>query len=192
MMLGYKKGMTQIYLDNGDLAPVTIVEAGPCFVSQVKEKSIQVGFGKTKHVNKPKSGHLKELKLKHLKEFKVSKPEEYKIGQEINVEFFKIGDIVKVRGKSIGKGFAGTVKRWHFTRGPMSHGSKHHRLPGSIGAGTTPGRVEKGTRMSGRMGNRFITVKGLKILRIDKDNNIVMISGAVPGSNNNLLEIYKQ
>lgn len=191
MLLGKKIGMTQIYSDKGELIPVTVIEAGPCFVSQVKDRSIQMGFGKAKKINKPMAGHLKELKCKYLKEFKVSKPEDYKLGQEISVDIFKAGDRVKVRGKSIGKGTAGTVKRWHFSRGPMSHGSKCHRLPGSIGAGTTPGRVEKGARMSGRMGNRFVTVSGLRIAKIEKEKNLLMVCGAVPGPGNNIVEIYK-
>jgi len=191
MLLGKKIGMTQIYSEKGDLIPVTVILAGPCYVTQVKEQSIQVGFGSAKKINKPMAGHLKELKVKHLKEFKVANPADYKIGQEIKVDIFKPGDAISVSGTSIGKGTAGTVKRWHFHRGPMSHGSKSHRLPGSIGAGTSPGRVEKGTRMAGRMGNRRVTVKGTKVIRIDGEKNLLLVSGAVPGAGNNIVEIYK-
>jgi large subunit ribosomal protein L3 len=191
MLLGKKIGMTQIYSEKGDLIPVTVILAGPCYVTQVKEQSIQVGFGSAKKINKPMAGHLKELKVKHLKEFKVANPADYKIGQEIKVDIFKPGDAIEVSGTSIGKGTAGTVKRWHFHRGPMSHGSKSHRLPGSIGAGTSPGRVEKGTRMAGRMGNRRVTVKGTKVIRIDGEKNLLLVSGAVPGAGNNIVEIYK-
>ncbi|MFA4967006.1 MAG: 50S ribosomal protein L3 [Candidatus Margulisiibacteriota bacterium] len=191
MLLGNKIGMTQIYNEKGELIPVTVIEAGPCFVTQVKEASIQLGFGAQKKINKPKAGHLKELKLKHLKEFKVKNPADYKVGQEIKVDIFKPGDEIAVSGTSIGKGTMGTVRRYHFHRGPMSHGSKSHRLPGSIGAGTTPGRVEKGTRMSGRMGNVRVTQKGRKVIKIDLEKNLLLVSGSVPGPGSNLVEIYK-
>jgi large subunit ribosomal protein L3 len=191
MLLGLKIGMTQVYSEKGELIPVTVIEAGPCFVTQINEFSIQVGFGKAKKVNKPMAGHLKELKLKHLKEFKVSNPSDYKVGQEIKVDIFKPGDAIRLSGTSIGKGTAGTVKRYHFHRGPMSHGSKSHRLPGSIGAGTSPGRVEKGTRMSGRMGNRRVTVKSAKVIRIDGEKNLLLVSGSVPGAGGNIVEISK-
>jgi len=183
--------MTQIYNEKGDLIPVTVIEAGPCFVTQIKEASIQIGFGSPKKMNKPKTGHLKELKLKHLKEFKVKNPADYKVGQEIKVDMFKPGDAIAVSGTSIGKGTMGTVRRHHFHRGPMSHGSKSHRLPGSIGAGTTPGRVEKGTKMSGRMGNVRVTQKGKKVIRVDLEKNLLLVSGSVPGPGSNLVEIYK-
>jgi large subunit ribosomal protein L3 len=191
MLLGNKIGMTQIYNEKGDLIPVTVIEAGPCFVTQIKESSIQLGFGSAKKLNKPKAGHLKELKLKHLKEFKVKNPADYKVGQEIKVDMFKPGDAIAVSGTSIGKGTMGTVRRHHFHRGPMSHGSKSHRLPGSIGAGTTPGRVEKGTKMSGRMGNVRVTQKGKKVIRVDLEKNLLLVSGSVPGPGSNLVEIYK-
>jgi len=191
MLLGKKLGMTQVYSDAGDVVPVTVIEAGPCYVTQIKEKSIQIGFGAAKKVNKPMAGHLKELKVKHFKEIKVGNPADYKVGQELKADLFKPGDKVKVAGTSIGKGTMGTVRRHHFHRSPMSHGSKSHRIPGSIGAGTTPGRVEKGTRMAGRMGNERVTVKGLKIVKIDSEKNLILIRGAVPGAGNNIVEIYK-
>ncbi len=167
--------------------PVTVIEAGPCVVTQVKTKdndgytAVQVGFGSAKKISKPRQGHLKELKAKYLREFRIEKPEEYKVGQEIKVEIFKAGELVSVSGISIGKGFAGNVKRHHHSRGPMSHGSKSHRIPGSIGAGTTPGRVFKGLRMPGRMGNELATVKNLKVVKVDAQQNILLLRGAVPG-----------
>jgi len=194
MILGKKLGMTQIYSAAGDVIPVTVVLAGPCIVTQINKQSIQVGFEEAKKLNKPETGHLKDSKdkkLKNLKEFKVEKPEEYKLGQEIKADFFKEGDHVKVSGISIGKGTAGTIKRHHFHRSAMSHGSKSHRLPGSIGAGTTPGRVEKGTRMSGRLGNKRITVENLEIVQVDVAKNLILIKGAIPGAGGNVVEIVK-
>jgi len=140
-------------------------------------------------LNKPLKGHLKELNQKHLREFRVEKPEEYKVGQEIKVEIFKPGEIVNVSGISVGKGFAGTVKRFHHGRGPMTHGSKSHRIPGSIGAGTTPGRVYKGRGMPGRMGAEKATVKNLKVVKVDSEKNILLLAGTVPGKRGNLLVI---
>lgn len=197
-LMGKKIGMTQIFNDEGEVTPVTVIEAGPCIVTQVKTRekdgydAVQLGFMQAKKVNKPKEGHLKDKKLKHLREFKIEKPEEFKLGQEIKVDIFKPKDLVKIKGKSIGKGFAGTVKRWHFSRGPMSHGSKSHRRPGSIGAGTTPGRVFKGTRMAGRLGNRNVTQKGLEIVAVDLEKNLLLVRGSVPGAGKNLVEIRKQ
>ncbi|KPJ68751.1 50S ribosomal protein L3 [candidate division WOR-1 bacterium DG_54_3] len=194
-ILGTKKGMTQVFDEAGNVVPVTVIEAGPCVVTQLRTVendgygSIQVGFGKVKKLNKPLKGHLKELNQKHLREFRVEKPEEYKVGQEIKVEIFKPGEIVNVSGISVGKGFAGTVKRFHHGRGPMTHGSKSHRIPGSIGAGTTPGRVYKGRGMPGRMGAEKATVKNLKVVKVDSEKNILLLAGTVPGKRGNLLVI---
>ncbi|MBI5701861.1 50S ribosomal protein L3 [Candidatus Saganbacteria bacterium] len=196
-ILGKKIGMTQIFDEKGNVRPVTVVEAGPCIVTALRTKekhgynAIQVGFGPAKKVNKPMQGMLKELKLKNLREFRVEKPEDYKIGQEIKVDIFKDGDSVKVSGVTIGKGFQGTIKRWHHHRGPMGHGSKSHRIPGSIGSGTTPGRVYKGRRMSGHMGAVRATLKNVKVVRVDLNNNLILVSGSVPGSKGNLVEIVK-
>ncbi|MEE8638355.1 MAG: 50S ribosomal protein L3 [Candidatus Margulisiibacteriota bacterium] len=196
-LLGEKIGMTQVFGESGNVVPVTVIEAGPCVVTQLKTEekdgycAIQVGFGKRKKMNKPSQGHLKELNAKYLQEFRVDKPEEYKIGQEIKVEIFKPGELVWVSGISIGKGFAGTVKRHHFARGPMTHGSKSHRIPGSIGGGTTPGRVYKGRKMPGRMGAGRVTVKNLKVARVDTEKNLLLLEGGVPGKRGNLLEIRK-
>lgn len=183
--------------ETGNVVPVTVIEAGPCVVTQVKTvesdgyPAIQIGFGKAKKLSKPSQGHLKELNARYLREFRIEKPEEFKVGQEIKAEIFKPGDVVAVSGISIGKGFAGTVKRYHYARGPMSHGSKSHRIPGSIGGGTTPGRVYKGKGMPGRMGGARVTVKSRKVVSVDAEKNIILLSGAVPGKKGNLLEIRK-
>jgi large subunit ribosomal protein L3 len=186
-IIGTKRGMTQVFDEAGNVIPVTVIEAGPCLVTQLKTAetngyhAIQVGFGKVKKLNKPQKGHLKELNAKHLREFRVDKSEEYNIGQEIKVEIFKPGELVNVSGISVGKGFAGTVKRFHHARGPMTHGSKSHRIPGSIGAGTSPGRVYKGRGMPGRMGAGMATVKNLKVVKVDPGKNILLLAGTVPG-----------
>jgi len=196
-LLGKKVGMTQVFDETGNVVGVTVIEAGPCIVTQLKSKekdgynAIQVGFGKTKKLTKPKKGHLKELNAAFLREFIVEKPEEFTVGQEIRAEIFKAGDLVSVSGTSIGKGFAGTVKRHHHSRGLMTHGSKSHRIQGSIGAGTTPGRVFKGLRMSGRLGGGQTTVKNLRVVEVRAKTNLVLLEGAVPGKAENLLVIRK-
>ncbi|NQT29079.1 MAG: 50S ribosomal protein L3 [Candidatus Saganbacteria bacterium] len=196
-LLGKKIGMTQVFDEGGNMVPVTVIEAGPCVVTQLKTTqndgydAIQIGFGSLKKINKPKKGHLKGSSSRYLREFRVSKPLEYKVGQEIKLEIFKPGDILAVSGISIGKGFAGTIKRHHYARGPMSHGSKSHRIPGSIGGGTTPGRVYKGKGMAGRMGGERVTVPNLSVVNIDKAKNIILLKGAVPGKPGNLLELHK-
>ncbi len=196
-LLGTKKGMTQIFDEAGNVVPVTVIEAGPCVVTQVKTRekdgynAVQVGYGTAKKLNKPLQGHLKDLKARCLHEFKVEKPEEFKVGQEIKVEIFKPGEYVSVSGISIGKGFAGTVKRYHHARGPMTHGSKSHRIPGSIGAGTTPGRVYKGRGMPGHMGNQMVSVKNLKVVQVSAEKNIILLKGAIPGKQGNIIEIKK-
>jgi large subunit ribosomal protein L3 len=195
--LGKKIGMTQIFDDAGNMVPVTVIEASPCVVTQRKtvEKdgynAVQLGYGKAKKINKPLKGHLKETNVRSLREFKVENPEGYELGQEIKIDLFNPGDIVSISGVSIGKGFAGTVKRHHHGRGPMTHGSKSHRIPGSIGAGTTPGRVFKGRKMPGRMGGQKVTVKNLKVVNVDPEKNVILIKGAVPGKKGNLLVINK-
>ena len=196
-ILGKKLGMTQVFDDKGNVTPVSVVLAGPCFVTAIRTKekhgynAIQVGFDSVKTMNKPKTGNLKELKLKNLVEFRVENIENYKVGDEVTLEMFKAGDIVKVSGDSIGKGTMGTIRRWHHHRGPMSHGSKSHRIPGSIGAGTTPGRVYKGRRMAGRMGNVRVSTKGIKIVAVDMEKKVLLLKGSVPGANGNILEIVK-
>ena len=189
--------MSQIFDAKGNVVPVTMVEAGPCFVTQVrteqkdKYSAVQLAFGKTKHINKPKAGHLKKAgaeTAEWMKEFRVAKPE-FELGATIKADIFKEGDAVKVSGLTIGRGFTGVVKRHNFKGGPKSHGQKHSlRRPGSIGA-TFPERVPKGRRMGGRYGGERVTVRGLEIAKVDVENNILAIKGAVPGKKGTLLEI---
>lgn len=199
-ILGTKLGMTQIFDEAGKAVPVTVIQAGPCTVTQVKTKqtdgysAIQVGFGETKPkaLNKPKLGHLAKSSapaLRHLQEFRTEGAGDYALGQQITADIFSAGQLVDVVGKSIGRGFAGNQKRNNFGRGPMSHGSKNHRAPGSIGAGTTPGRVYPGKRMAGRLGGKRITVRKLTVVRVDSDRNLLLIKGAVPGKPGALLNI---
>ena len=199
-ILGTKLGMTQVFDSDGNAIPVTVVHAGPITVTQVKTdtkegyKAIQVGYGKTREklITKPELGHLKASgsePVKHLREYRLDDLSAYSIGQTLDVSQFKDGDIVDVIGTSIGKGFAGYQKRHNFGRGPMSHGSKNHREPGSTGAGTTPGRVYPGKRMAGRLGGKQITVKKLTIVKVDAANNVLLIKGAVPGKAGALLNV---
>ena len=199
-LLGNKIGMTQIFDESGNIIPVTILKVGPCVVTQVKMKSkdgydsIQIGYGNisSKSLTQPELGHLQKSNiqpLKYLKEFKTTKDDEFSIGQILNVDSFSPGQFVNVRGKSIGKGFAGLQKRHNFTRGPMTHGSKNHRAPGSIGMGTTPGRVLPGKKMAGQLGNKVTTIKKLKVIQTNREKNILVIKGSVPGKPGNLLSI---
>lgn len=199
-ILGTKVGMTQVYDSKGVLHPVTVIQAGPCTVTQVKNNdsdgysAIQVGYKevKSKKLTKPELGHLDKNKIApqlHLNEFRIDEAELKKIGDVIDVTLFNEGDSIDVTGNSIGKGYAGTIKKYHFARGPMTHGSKNHRLPGSIGAGTTPSRVYKGKKMSGRMGGKKITVKNLSVVKIDKERNLILVRGSVPGAEGGLLVI---
>lgn len=200
-ILGKKVGMTQIFDENGTVIPVTIIEAGPCFVTQKRtvEKdgynAIQVGFGAVpeKRLTKPANGHLKKAgapAVKYLREFHVDDPDAYEEGQQIDVSVFHIGDKVDVTGTSKGKGFAGVVKRHHFRGGPKTHGqSDRWRAPGSVGAGSTPGRVFKGVKMAGRMGNQRVTVQNLRVALVDAEKNLLGIKGAVPGGKNGLVVI---
>jgi large subunit ribosomal protein L3 len=199
-LLGNKIGMTQIFDESGNIIPVTILKVGPCVVTQVKTKSkdgydsIQIGYGNvsSKSLSQPKLGHLQKSNiqpLKYLKEFKVSEQDEFEIGQVLNVDAFSPGQFVNIKGKSIGKGYSGLQKRHNFTRGPMTHGSKNHREPGSIGMGTTPGRVLPGKKMAGQLGNKNTTIKKLKVIQINSEENILVIKGSVPGKPGNLLSI---
>lgn len=201
-LLGNKIGMTQIFDESGNIIPVTILKVGPCVVTQIKTvlkdgyNSIQIGYGNVsaKSLTQPKLGHLQKSNispLKYLKEFRLNnREEEFAIGQVLNVDSFKVGQLINIRGKSIGKGFAGLQKRHNFTRGPMTHGSKNHRAPGSIGMGTTPGRVLPGKRMAGQLGNKITTVKNLKVIQTNKIENILVVKGSVPGKPGNLLSIF--
>ena len=199
-LLGNKIGMTQIFDKSGNIIPVTILKVGPCVVTQVKTKSkdgydsIQIGYGNvlSKTLTQPELGHLQKSNiqpLKYLKEFRLSDESEFSVGQILNVNSFSTGQFVNIKGKSIGKGFSGLQKRHNFTRGPMTHGSKNHRAPGSIGMGTTPGRVLPGKKMAGQLGNKITTVKKLKVIQINSEENLLVIKGSVPGKPGNLLSI---
>ena len=199
-LLGNKIGMTQIFDEFGNIVPVTILKVGPCVITQLKTKakdgynSIQLGYGSVtnKVLTQPELEHLQKSNispLKYLKEFKLNTTENFKIGQILNVTLFEPGQLVNIRGKSIGKGFSGLQKRHNFHRGPMSHGSKNHRAPGSIGMGTTPGRVLPGKKMAGQLGNRITTIKKLKVIQTNSEENILVIKGSVPGKPGNLLSI---
>lgn len=199
-ILGKKLGMTQIFDDAGNAIPVTVVQAGPCVVTQIKTPdtdgyaAVQVGFDEvaTKALNKPQLGHLAKSgsePVRHLKEYRVDGATGYELGQAITAATFEAGQLVDVSGKSIGRGFAGYQKRHNFRRGPMAHGSKNHRLPGSTGAGTTPGRVYPGKRMAGQLGNTQATIRKLEVVRVDSDRNLLLIKGAVPGKPGALLSV---
>ena len=199
-LLGNKIGMTQIFDDSGDIIPVTILKTGPCVISQIKTKikdgynAIQLGYGviAKKYLTQPELGHLKKSNIqsfKYLKEFQIDNLDEVKVGQILNVELFTVGQFIDISGKTIGKGFSGLQKRHNFTRGPMTHGSKNHREPGSIGMGTTPGRVLPGKKMAGQLGNKTVTIKKLKIIDINTNENILIVKGSVPGKPGNLLTI---
>jgi len=198
-VIGRKLGMTQVFRDNGKAEAVTVVEAGPCIVVQVKTEAkegynaAQLGFGKAKRLKSPQRGHLKELgEFRYLREFRLAGTEGVKVGDSVDVSLFQAGDLVDITGVSKGKGFAGVVKRYGFAGGPKTHGqSDRHRAPGSIGAGSSPGRVLKGTRMPGRMGNERVTVRKLEVCQADPTRNLLLVKGAVPGAKNGLLLIRK-
>lgn len=198
-IIGKKLGMSQAFREDGMLAVVTAIEAGPCTVTRIKtaEKdgynAVQLGFGEAKRLNSSQRGHLKELgHFKYLREFRLADTKEIKEGQKIDVSLFKSGDLVDITGLSKGKGFAGVVKRYHFAGGPKTHGqSDRHRARGSVGAGTSPGRVLKGMRMAGQMGNKRVTTRNLEVFQADPERNLLLISGAVPGARNGLLLIKK-
>ena len=199
-VIGKKLGMTQIFDSEGLAVPVTVIQVGKTVVTQVKTvetdgyNAIQVGTiaAKEKHLTKAEIGHFKKNGLdnyRHLQEFRVENPSDYTVGQEIDLSVLADVQKVDVTGTSIGKGFQGTVKRWNFGRGPMAHGSKNHREPGSIGAGTTPGRVIKGKRMAGNMGNERVTIAKLTVVRVDSENNLLLVKGSVPGPEGKLVTV---
>lgn len=199
-VIGKKLGMTTIFDDKGLAIPVTVIKVDKLVVTQVKTldtdgyNAIQVGTisAKEKHLSKAQIGHFKKNKLenfRYLQEFRIDNPQDYTVGQEIELSVLDNIEKVDVVGTSIGKGFQGTVKRWNFSRGPMAHGSKNHREPGSIGAGTTPSRVIKGKRMAGNMGNERVTVTKLKLVKVDSENSLVLIKGSVPGPEGKLVTI---
>jgi large subunit ribosomal protein L3 len=200
-ILGQKLGMTQIFDEVGRSIPVTVVQAGPCPITQIKTKqtdsytAVQVAFGETKakSLNKPELGHLAKsgtAPMRHLHEYRLLDVAQFSLGQVLKVEdLFTAGQIVDVTGTSIGRGFAGYQKRHNFRRGPMAHGSKNHRAPGSTGAGTTPGRVYPGKRMAGRLGGSQVTIRKLTIVRVDGERNLLLIKGAIPGKPGAMLSI---
>jgi large subunit ribosomal protein L3 len=195
-----KLGMTQIFDESGVIFPVTLLKTEECQISQIKTtntdgyNAIQVAYGLENYskITKPQLGHLKksgEKGFKSFGEFRVNDPQNFKLGQNITLDSFEIGQRVRVSGKSIGKGFAGNQKRNNFSRGPMTHGSKNHRLPGSVGAGSTPGRVYPGKKMAGQMGNQMVTIKNSEVLFINVDEQILVLKGSLPGKHNTLLKI---
>ncbi len=199
-VIGEKLGMTQVYDEQGLCIPVTVIKVDPLTVTQVKTvetdgyNAIQVGVvpAKEKHLTKAQIGHFKKNNLenfRHLQEFRVDNPTDYTVGQKIDLGVLSEISKVDVSGKSIGKGFQGTVKRHNFSRGPMGHGSKNHRAPGSIGAGTTPGRIYKGKRMAGNMGNEKVTVSKLSVVKIISDKNLLLVKGSVPGPEGKLVTV---
>jgi large subunit ribosomal protein L3 len=201
-ILGNKIGMTQIFDKKGDVVPVTIIKGGPCYVTQIKSidncgyNAIQLGYlelsANSKTLTKPRLGHFSKVNLspfRYLKEYKTGETETYELGQKFSVEMFEIGQHVNVTGLTIGKGTSGNIKRNNFVQGAMGHGSKHHRLQGSIGSGTTPGRVFPGKKMPGRLGMEQKTITGLEIIDIDKSQNLLIIKGSIPGKSGNLVSI---
>ena len=199
-ILGRKIGMTQVWDDDDNVVPVTVIQAGPCTVSQVKTKAtdgydaVQIGFGDItpKHVNKPMAGHFAKHgvePMRYLREVRVENGEEHSCGDQVTVADFAEVKAVDVIGTSKGKGFQGTIKRWNFNCGPITHGSRNQREPGSIGQCAYPARVRKGLHMAGHMGNERVTVKNLKLVRVDADQNLMLVKGAVPGPKNGLVQV---
>lgn len=203
-LLGKKVGMTRIFLNDGRITPVTVVQAGPCPIMQIKNKendgyeALQIAYDQVpeKKINQPEKGHQKRAEqgwYKTLREFKVDDSQEYEVGQELKVDLFQIGDKVKVQGKSKGRGFAGVMKRWNFRGSPSSHGHhKVHRKTGAVGQCADPARVFKGKKMPGRMGNKKLTVTDLEILDIRNEDNVILLRGTVPGPKNAPIMIHKQ
>ena len=204
-IMARKIGMTQVFAEGGEVVPVTVLEAGPCVVVQKKTvendgySAVQLGFKDVRvnvrgrvYINKPSKGHFDKAGVpykKHLKEYKFENAEDFEVGQEIKADIFEAGDKVDVTGTSKGKGYAGTIKRHGFGRGPETHGSKHHRALGSVGNSATPAKVRKGKPMAGQMGNERVTVSNLAVVRVDADRNLILIKGAVPGPKGSLLSI---
>ena len=198
-IIGRKVGMTQIFNEKGMVVPVTVIEAGPCVVAQVKTvetdgyNAVQLGFGevKEKHINKPEKGHFEKAKLtpkKHLREFRLDTID-VKVGDEIKADIFEVGEKIDVQGTSKGKGIQGVINRHGQHRGPMGHGSMYHRRPGSMGATSTPGRVFKGKKLPGHMGVQTVTIQNLDVVRVDIDKNVILVKGSVPGNKGSILKI---
>lgn len=199
-LIGKKIGTTQVFFPDGRSDCVTAIQVGPCTVTQIKTsdkdgyESVQLGYEIAKRVTKPKQGHLKQAgqNFRFLREITIDDVSEVEIGQAIDVSLFEVGDAIEVTSNSKGRGFAGGVKRHHFSGGPKTHGqSDRHRAPGSIGAGTTPGRVLKGLKMAGHMGNARVTQRGLEVVEADVERNLMLVRGTVPGARNSLVIIRK-
>jgi large subunit ribosomal protein L3 len=201
-LLGRKIGMTQVFGPTGEAIPVTVIEAGPCVVTQIRTPerdgyaAVQIGFGdvKPKNLTKPRQGHLAGAGrlVRHLREFAAEDIDEHTVGEILNVDLFEAGEVIDVTGTSKGRGFQGVMKRHHFRGGPRTHGqSDRARAPGSIGAGTTPGRVWKNTRMAGRMGNKRVTVQNLTVVEVMPEQHLLLVRGSVPGAKNGLLMIRR-
>ena len=199
-IIGRKVGMTQIFDQKGNVIPVTVIEATPNIVAQVKTvetdgyNSIQLGYGevKDKHINKPEKGHFAKAGLtakKHLREFRVEDVENYKVGDEVKADIFEAGEKIDVQGTTKGKGFQGVIKRHGQHRGPMGHGSMYHRRPGSMGSTSTPGRVFKGKNLPGHTGRITVTIQNLEVVSVDLDKNVILVKGSVPGANGTILKI---
>ena len=199
-LIGKKLGMTQIFDEQGKVIPVTVIEAGPCVVAQVKTvetdgyTAIQLGFGDVKEskINKPEKGHFAKSKLtpkKHLREFRLDSVENINVGDELKADTFTAGDQLDIQGTSKGKGFQGVIKRHGQSRGPMGHGSMYHRRPGSMGPTSTPGRVFKGKKLPGHMGSQTITIQNLEVVRVDLDKNVILVKGSVPGAKGAILKL---
>ena len=199
-LIGKKIGMTQIFNEEGKVIPVTVIEAGPCVVSQVKTEetdgynSIQLGFGAIKEskVNKPERGHFTKANIapaRYLREFRVDSIEDVKVGDELKADIFMAGDKIDIQGTSKGKGFQGVIKRHGQHRGPMGHGSMYHRRPGSMGSTSTPGRVFKGKKLPGHMGRVTVTIQNLDVVKVDMDKNVLLIKGSVPGPKGAILKV---
>ena len=201
-MIGRKLGMTRIFGDDGTVVPVSVIQATPNTITRIRTAeqdgyvAVQLGAGSARRVTKPVAGQFKALpkeqqKPAAVREFRLESADGYEVGQSVDVSLFEAGDLVDVTGTSKGLGFAGTIARHNFKRGPKTHGSTNYRAPGSIGAGTTPGRVFKGTRMGGHMGDDRVTVKKLKVVKVDTERNLILVKGAVPGARNGLLIVQK-
>ncbi len=199
-LIGRKIGMTQIFDESGKVIPVTVIEAGPCAVTQVKTietdgyQAIQLGFGdiKEKKLTKPVKGHFTKVNVtpkKHLREFRLDSIEGLTVGQELKADIFAAGDKLDIQGTSKGKGFQGVIKRHGQSRGPMGHGSMYHRRPGSMGPTSTPGRVFKGKKLPGHMGSQTISIQNLEVIRVDLDKNVILVKGSVPGAKGAILKL---
>ena len=201
-IIGKKIGMTQIFDEKGSVVPVTVIEAGPCIIAQVKTvetdgyNAIQLGYGDVKEnrINRPEKGHFAKAKLtpkKHLREFRVTDVADATVGNEVKADVFEAGDKIDVQGTTKGKGFQGVIKRHGQSRGPMGHGSMYHRRPGSMGSTSTPGRVFKGKKLPGHMGVQTVTIQNLDVIRVDLDKNVILVKGSVPGPKGAILKIRK-